>query len=153
MSNRTYEDREIRLVTEWVSQVYPRERVVFRYRIVTPPPYVPAGWTADQATQLLKPTGFMVDAVVLKVNESVIIEAKTDNESQAIGQLKFYKYLIETYPTLQDFSVGLVHPVMLFARVNPDLQKFALQEGVDVSVYSPDWIQSFLKNGYTGGPS
>ncbi len=143
-----YEDREVRLVMEWAGGRFPKARQIFRYRINQPPPYVPPGWTEEQAVRLYKPTGFMVDAVVEHPNITWVVEAKTDNESQAIGQLLFYVYLIKKHASMQEFDTRNVAPLILLARDNPQIEEFARSVGVVVEVYSPPWIRDFLKNGY-----
>jgi len=150
LSNRGYTDRELRLVTEWAATAYPEARVIQRYRVGTPPPYVPPGWTSEQVQALMKPTGFMVDAVVELPTTTLVVEAKTDNESAAVGQLLFYVWLMKKYPQYQEVDVTHLLPVLLFARQYPDLLDFAASLGVATSMYSPDWIQEFLRVGYTG---
>jgi len=150
LSSRTYTERELRLALEWASARYPGYRTINRYRIATPPPLIPPGFTAAQAVALFKPTNFMADLVIVVGQNTLVVEAKTDNESQAIGQLKFYVWLMRKYGTLQDVPVDNVVPVLLYAREYPDLVAFAKSEGIAVELYSPDWIQPFLKSGYTG---
>ena len=116
-----------------------------------PPPRPVPGFTLEETIQLLKPTAFMVDAVVETPEGTYIIEAKTDNESQAIGQLLFYQFLMKRYAALQDVDVTRTRPTLLFARRNADLEEFANDLGVIVAYYSPDWIQEFLRMGYTKG--
>jgi hypothetical protein len=151
VSNRGYTDRELRLVTEWSARTWPGARVIQRYRINLPPPFVPQGWTLDDVLRLMKPTGFMVDAVVVVPGITFLVEAKTDNESQAIGQLAYYTWLIAKYSKLQEFPTENIQPVLLYARINPELEAFATSLGIAVEHYSPEWIQTFLRQGYTGG--
>ncbi len=130
---------------------FPDRPVISRYRISVPPAVVPPGYTLEEILRLLKPTGFMVDLVIRDVDVTRIVEAKTDNESQAIGQLLFYRYLLEKYAALQEFPALPVVPVLLFARHNQDLEEFARSLGVQVAFFSPPWIQEFLRMGYSGG--
>jgi hypothetical protein len=150
LSSRSYTERELRLALEWAALRYPGYRTINRYRIATPPPFVPPGFTGDQAVALFRPTNFMADLVIVVGETTIVVEAKTDNESQAIGQLQFYVWLMEKYATLQDVPTSDVRPVLLYAREYPDLVAFAKKIGIDVELYSPDWIQPFLKSGYTG---
>ena len=94
----------------------------------------------------------MADLVIVVGETTLVVEAKTDNESQAIGQLKFYVWLMQKYASLQDVPVANVEPVLLYARDYPDLVAFAKSEGIGVELYSPDWIQPFLRTGYTATP-
>lgn len=149
MPNRTYTERELQLTLEWAAQTYPNAKVINRYRINRPPGFSVPGYTEDQIIALLKPTGYMIDAVVILPNMTLIVEAKTDNESQAVGQLLFYVYLLRKYADIQDFDCSNLVPVLLFAKVDRDLMGFAQVMGVSNTLYSPDWIQDFLKNGYS----
>jgi hypothetical protein len=152
MSKRTYTEREMRLALEWASFSYRSARVISRYRILSGElPSIP-GLTADQARGLLKPTGLMADLVIETKDLTLVVEAKTDNETQAIGQLLYYVYLMRKYPELQDVDTKHLVPVILLARRPPDIEEFAQEYGVAVAYYSPPWIQEFLVQGYQGGP-
>ena len=147
---KAYEEREIRLALEWAALSYPGARVISRYRILTGPLPVVPGFAPFQVAQLLKPTGLMADLVIPLGKSTVVVEAKTDNETQAIGQLLYYVFLMKRYPELQEVPVDQVEPVILLARRIPDIVDFAKQYGVTVALYSPGWIQDFLRTGYSG---
>lgn len=149
MANRGYEEREIRLALEWAHKNYPGARIFSRYRILTGPlPSVP-GFTEAQIRGVLRPTGLMADLVIVLEDSVLVVEAKTDNETQAIGQLLHYVYLLKKYPELQEFPTDNLIPVILVARAPADLIEFADSQGVHVAVYSPDWLQPFLERGYS----
>lgn len=151
MANRGYTDRETRLALEWAARAYPGARVISRYRILTGQlPNVP-GFTADEVARLLKPTGLMADLVLVLPEITIVVEAKTDNETQAIGQLLYYVFLMQKYPELQEVPVAKMGAIILLARRIPDIVEFANKLGVQVAFYTPDWIRPFLQQGYVGG--
>src|SRR5437867_4343236 len=146
MANRGYQEREIRLLVEWAGVTFPFARLITRYRIIRPPPLIAPGFTEAEMIRLLKPTGYMIDGVIIDGTVTYVVEAKTDNESQALGQLLYYVYLLKRYAELQEFRVDDVRPVLLFARLDRDLFDFAQGKGVAATVYSPSWIQEFLRS-------
>lgn len=148
MSSRGYTERETRLALEWASINFPGARVISRYRILGGPLAQLPGLTLEETRQIMKPTGLMADLVIVLPDRTIVVEAKTDNETQAIGQLLYYVYLMQKYPELQEVPVDHVQPVILLARRIPDVEEFALRFGVGVSFFSPPWIRPFLENGY-----
>jgi hypothetical protein len=150
MTNRSYTQREIRLALEWAALTYPGASVYSQYRIIVPPAVTIPGMSPEQTINLLKPTNYMVDLVIELADRTLVVEAKTDNESQALGQLALYVQLLNKYPALQEFQVRQLVPVLLFAKVDQEIAELATAAGVTVAVYSPDWIQPFLQNGYRG---
>ncbi len=152
MPNRGYEEREVRLALEWASLNFPKDRTISRYRILAGEVRAIPGFTLQETLQLMKPTGLLADLVIVNPSGTYVIEAKTDNETQAIGQLLYYVYLMKKYPGLQEVPVDVVYPIILLARSLPDIVEFAQLMGVAVAFYSPPWIQEFLRTGYSGGP-
>jgi len=85
-----------------------------------------------------------VDAILRLQTGVVLIEAKVERESHAIGQLIMYADLLGVTPEWEwtrDFPVRvrLVSPV-----IKPDIDNMARRLGIEVVHYSPKWILEYL---------
>jgi len=71
-----------------------------------------------------------IDVVAYKGDQIDIIELKPDAKASAIGQVKLYRRLF-----IQEFTPPVSPKMILITdRLNPDMQAFAVEEGVQIIV-------------------
>jgi len=132
-------------VAEWVEATWPDRRIPRTYNLKL-------GRLPEELIAALgiKPTYFtrarwFCDCVVEEPDKLVLIEGKIEQESSAVGQLLFYRWLIDR---TQDFPYSKDKPrelVLLVTREIEDLELFAKEIGIQVEHYEPTWIMPHLE--------
>jgi len=138
----------MRMVVEYVWRRFPGRRFATRVRLGKAPPFVVEGLTEEQLTGLFKPTWVHADAVVWDPPVLWVVEAKVDDETRAIGQLKYYLQLVPETPDLITEEIKEVRGLIVFARRIPRVIEFARREGLEVDVFLPPWLEEFMRVGY-----
>jgi len=136
--------RERRYVAEYVAMRFPGDVVSFNVRLFTDPDVSIPGLSAESTLRLISRSGLFVDAIIHRGSDVILIEAKVEMESQALGQLLIYKELIQKTPGFdhllpEDISLLMVSPITK-PWIDPVLRKY----GVMVDHWSPDWIVGYL---------
>jgi len=98
----------------------------------------------------LNPRYFMIwqpfaDAVVVTKDTIWIIEAKIRNPTGAVGQLKRYVMAAYETPELKKYMDRPVKGLLVMALRNPEIERFALMEGIQVDYYMPKWVADYLR--------
>lgn len=133
--SRRYQQDEYRLVAEWVVKNYPYEHVEFGMRL------------GPDAFGIMKPTAPKVDAFIHTSPNLTLVEGKIDNESQALGQLLYYRFLVPRTPGYQHVDPMKIGLIIILVRDLPLLEEFAHSLGISVVKYCPDWIRERATRG------
>jgi len=136
------------MVVEYIALRFPGRRFSTRVRLGKAPPLTVEGLTPEQLTGLFKPTWVHVDAVVWDPPVLWVVEAKVDDETRAIGQLKYYLQLVPETPGLLDEGIKEVKGLIVLARRIPSIIEYARREGLEVDVFLPSWLEEFMRVGY-----
>jgi len=145
---RGYEEKEMRMVIEYIAERWPGRRFGTRVRLGKVPTIKVEGIPEEKMIGFFKPCWVYADAVVWDPPILWVIEAKVDDETRAIGQLKYYLTLIEETPGLITEEIKEVKGLILLARRIPAIAEFAKREGVEIDFYLPEWLEEFLIKGY-----
>ena len=132
------------LLREWASVKYPGVTLREQVRL-GPTSAALVGVTVSPALEAaLRVENWYADGLLVAPAEVLLIEAKVAPSPSAIGQVLFYQRLMMSTPELQ----GLLHmpfvAVVLFAERDNDVDRFALQLGCRVEIYTPAWIADYL---------
>ena len=145
---RAYIEREMRMLVEYILMRWPGREFSTRVRLGPPPEIEVEGFTPEQVAGAFKPTHPMADGVVYDPPDLWLIEAKVDNESQALGQLALYRRLAERTPGLLRSGAERIRPLLLMARRIPDVISLAAEMNVEVDFFTPEWLREFIRTGY-----
>ena len=123
---------------------YPDFPVTFNVRLFIESEVSIAGLSLRASQRLLSQAGLYVDALVQKGEGVILIEAKVEMESQALGQLLIYKELIKDTPGYaglidQNIELRMVSPI-----AKPWIDKVLIQYGVVIDHWAPEWIIEYL---------
>lgn len=135
---------ESRLIAEYVAVTFPRDRVMLR--VPLGPPIAPADAFPDWIRRLRASRGWRpeVDAVVIRGDNVLLIEAKVNEVLYGMAKLPFYKLLVDDTPELEPWY-GLEIRMRLVAPVTAKwVDLLAERTGIEVDLYRPPWIETYL---------
>jgi len=136
------------LLSEWLA-LYHRDARVFHNLRLGPAPAVPRGFVpSPEIERMLKRRNRYADAVVVTPAELLVVEAKMDPSSAAIGQVLDYADLVTSSPELAPYASLQIVPVVLWPADDPIAHRRAAALGVRVEIYTPSWYEEWLREGY-----
>lgn len=142
--NEQLQQRERRLITEYVRTAFPNDRAFFNFR-VGPLPAQAAGVDIGKLSpNIWKVYNRYVDALVIKPDKMIAIEAKLESVPGAVSQLELYKQLIPQTPELAAYAQLPIDLEIVCAFADPEFIKFANSKGITVQVFRPPWAVEYL---------
>lgn len=85
------------------------------------------------------------DAIVIRATDIIIIEGKIRLGPGVISQIKLYEQLLPKTPRFFEFKELPIRLIILTAMRDPEVEALAASEGIEVVVFSPDWVIDYLK--------
>jgi hypothetical protein len=143
--------RETAMVTEWVAKTFPMDRVIIRARVGAPDASLVEQVGEARADALSKVFKRWVDAVIIRPQEVILVEAKIRGTPAALGQLVAYRDLFRKTPEFRDVATRPTRLLLLTPWDDADLKDTAASLGIDVVNYRPPWLDEYLQmlQGYT----
>lgn len=131
-------------MSEYVAMQFPNSPVTFNLRLFTPKSVAISGLSKEASNRLLSRAGLYVDALIQHGGGVILIEAKVEMESQALGQLLIYKELIKETPgyvylTDEAITLRLVSPIK-----KPWIDDVLAKYDIEVDHWAPKWIIDYL---------
>lgn len=145
------QQRERRLVLDYVMTKYPDAIKFFNYRVGGVPSSLHRNKDVMENPSLAIPWARYVDAIVVLPEKLILIEAKLPAKLEAVAQLMMYKQLVPLTPELANYRSLPIQLLLVTARPDPQLIGFANQQGIDVDIFQPDYALEYLAH-LLGGP-
>jgi len=142
---RLWQPRETRLLSEWMSKTYPDDTVMYRVRLGEFPAWARPGIERGAPAEIYMIYQRWADAIVLRKTEILIIEAKIRLEPGVISQIKLYGQLLPKTATFSEFKELPIRLIILTAMRDLEVEALAASEGIEIAVFSPDWVIDYLK--------
>jgi hypothetical protein len=136
--------REQAFVAEWVTVTFPGEHAILRARVGSPPAELVKAIGEDAAQRQYKPWLRWVDALVLRRDQVVLVEAKLRGNPASVSQLEFYADLFRKTVEHREHWTKPRRLVLLTPWRDPDLEGYAKSKGVDVVLYQPSWLEDYV---------
>lgn len=135
---------ESRLIAEYVAVTFPRDRVTLRAPLGPPIPETGDLPGVTQRVRASRPWRLEVDAVVVRADNILLIEAKVNNALDGMAKLPFYGLLVDDTPELEpwrglEVRLRLVVPIM-----TRWLEILGQRTAIEVDLYRPPWIEGYL---------
>lgn len=143
--SRLWQPRETRLLSEWVAKNYPDDRVMFRVRLGRPPPWATASIARGAPPKIYKIYQRWADAIIIRIKELILIEAKIKPDPGVISQINLYAQLIPKTEELSEYGDLPVRKVILMAMRDTEIEELAAADNIDIQVYTPTWVTEYLK--------
>jgi hypothetical protein len=139
------EQRERRLIVDYVRTKYPNNTAYFNLRIGGVPDKFNMDPDDEANQSLARPWNRYVDALVVTNTELILIEAKLPAKLEAVAQLMLYQELIPKTPMLKQYAHLPIRLLLVTALPDPELVQFAQKYGIDVDIYQPAYAMQYLE--------
>lgn len=93
---------------------------------------------------MLRNANYYADLVGTQQGELWVVEAKVVASFGSLGQLEGYVSLVPSTPSLHQFLNKPVRPVLLAGVSDSGVAQLALNKGIRLMIYSPNWINEYL---------
>lgn len=141
---RRYEARERRYIADYVKGHFPNEIVHFNLRLYEDPKVAVPGLSEKASRRLLSRTGIYVDALVELEGVVLLIEAKVENEVQALGELVQYAMMLPLTPGWENITPNMIR-LRLVSPVKKDfIIRMAERFAIEIDTWAPDYILEYL---------
>lgn len=134
---------ERRYCSEYCLLTYPDDTIKLNVPLGTAPDGVIKAMGLGRALRQFRPFRPEADAVILRPNEIVLIEAKIMKALDGLAKLPIYRDLISYTPELADFWELPVRCVLITPKPPLWFERVAKNFDIEYVIYSPDWIQKY----------
>jgi hypothetical protein len=138
------EQRQTRLIAEWMMQQYPRGGYTLNARLGPALDGLVESIGLERALQESAPWRPRVDALAVEAGLVVLVEAEIRQVRNAVGNLLVYRNLVATTPELREHWGKPVEMVLLTPWTNSTIDAMARTAGVRMEVYNPPWIADYV---------
>lgn len=97
-----------------------------------------------QLEAMLRNRNWYADLVGSLSGELTVVEAKVVADFASIGQLEGYLTLVPSTPALRPFLNKPIRAVLLVAAADSAVTQQAINKGIRVEVFTPQWVQEYL---------
>jgi len=141
---------EMKYVSEYCYEFYPRDRVFLSKYVGTWPPPPEGEELEEPDRRLLAVRRGRADAVVVTSDRIIVIEAKIRPERypDGLAKVQIYKNLVEATPELAEYLPRPIEAVLLTPILHPTVAKLADEAGVKNVVWSTKDIDEYLRRLY-----
>jgi hypothetical protein len=133
---------EPRWVAEYCAQFYPKFPVRYRCALGPAPPGLEKAFPEEKALRIGRPWRPEADAVVIKPDELIIIEAKVFRYMDGLSKLPVYRDLVDSTPELEKFKKLPRRMQLLLPAELKWVENAAKPLNVEVVVWAPDWVKA-----------
>jgi len=144
MCPRKYEPREMKLVSEYLAEKYPNDRTLTRVRLGAIHPSLLSEKYTDEEKAMLTVWRRWADAIVIRKEEVILIEAAILPSPGDISILLTYSYLFRYTPEFSDVRNLPVKMELVSAIEDPVVTNLARSVGIRTVIYAPEWIYEYL---------
>jgi len=141
---REWQPREMRMVAEYLQLNYAQYLCRQRVRLGSIPDKLRGRLLGKGEEHMAGVWRRWADAVVVKPDEIIIIEAGIKPDPGDISKLKLYRSLLPHTPEFEAFANLPIQLELVWALVDVFLEQIARYDGIRVVYYKPDWIGDYL---------
>ena len=141
---RDYTLREMRLVSEWVTQQYPTATIRFRVDVGDLTPAMSATGLSQAELRRLGRSRRWVDAIVIESQTVHLVEGKVRLKAEAIAQLELYRMLFPLTPELANLGGKGLELHLVYAVEDLAIVALARSKGILAHYFHPAWVDEYL---------
>ncbi len=141
---RTYQQREMRMLSEFIAREYPTDRVLINQRLGVVSPSIEVEGLSPEEVRALGVFRRYADAIVIQPDRLIIIEAEIRPSPGVVSQLDLYERLLPTTPELADQRGKRIQKMILWVIPDPVLETIAREHDIVVRQYIPAWINDYI---------
>jgi hypothetical protein len=137
--------RERRLISEYVAERFSKDRVILGCPLGSAPEKLIATLGPRRALRVARGLRPEVDALVVRGQQLIMVEAKIRAWVDGIAKLPLYKSLVPTTPELEQYKDYPVEMRLCFPWYSETIDQAAKNLGVVLDVYHKPWIDEYLE--------
>jgi len=138
------QQRERRLIAEYIAAKFPKDRVIFGCRLGPVPEKLVATLGPRKALRMARGMRPEVDALVIRDRRLILVEAKIIRWIDGIAKLPLYKSLVATTPELEAYQDHDIEMRLCFPWSSETIEAAANSLGVVLDIYHQPWIDEYL---------
>ena len=144
-AKRSWQPREMQMVTEFLTKFYAARRWKTRVRLGSPPEALIREEMTPEERAMVGAWRRWADAVVYPPPDLIIIEAAIRPAPGKISQLELYALLLPHTPEFLGIKYEKIRLILLFAIEDPATTFLARQKGIECVEYKPTWLPAYLR--------
>ena len=145
MERRAWQPREMKMVAEYIREIYPGARHFTRIRLGPPPASLITPGMDPEEIRMTTVWRRWADAIVILPKKLVLIEAAIRPDPGDVSKLELYADLIPKTPELIQWAGLPVEKTLLYAIEDPAVLELCRRHGVKTAQYLPKWLPSYLR--------
>ena len=138
------QQREVRLVADFVAEFYPDDRSILNLRVGGINPVITDQDLTEGELALIGSHRRFADAVVIRERDLILIEGMILPSLGKVSQILGYRALLPLTPELGSFASMPITAIIVGPIEDLFLARLARQSDILVRVYRPPWIEEFL---------
>lgn len=144
-TNRKWEPREKRLVSEFCARYYEGHRVLTHVHLGSMPPRLRGKYALAEEEKMAGVWRRWADALIIMSDKVVIIEGKIKPEPGVISQISLYERIFPNTPEFKEHAHKPIEKIILCALEDPVTTQLAREQNIRVVVFRPLWVDDYLK--------
>lgn len=141
---RRWAPRETQFLAEWINEFHPHERVMFRVRLGKIKRDSLPQDLDESEIKMLSVYKYWADAIIIRSDELILVEAKLKPSTAVIGQIMLYRKLIKETPDLEPYWHLPIRAVLLQATYEGYVNEMCESMGIQVIYWCPPWVKDYL---------
>lgn len=137
---------ETRLVSEYLKANYSKFPLIIKQPLGAVPEKLLKEEGYKRGMGIIRPFRPEVDAVVILPHNLLIVEAKVWSIIDGLAKLPLYKSLVPFTPELKQYMPREVIMQLVVGWTNPNLQIMARDQGVEVKIFCPPWLEEVVES-------
>jgi hypothetical protein len=145
LAGRPNEQREKRLVAEWLQLTYPDAYYQLNVRLGSLPLDLGTSDTDTPEARLVHNAfARWADAIVFLDDRTVLVEGKIVAHPVALAELEVYERILPASPYLNLPRDRPIEKVLVYAKPDALVTQLAHEKGVRLAQYDPPWVDEYL---------
>jgi len=141
---RTWQPREMQMVTEYLTREYPRTFWATRVRLGSPHPELLMPVLSEEERRMIGVWRRWADAVIVQKDKVIILEAAIRPDPGDVSKLELYSRLLPVTPEYRQYKDRPIEMILLYAIEDPATILLARERGIRCIEYKPDWLSSYV---------
>lgn len=136
--------REMRLVSEYLVNAYPRAIHLTRVRLGTWEPRAEELHLTESELRMLGSFRRWADAIVITSSEMVLIEGALRPDTGEASKLEIYARLVPSTPELRDYLDRPLRLELVYAIGDAVVVQYCRERGIRCVEFRPPWLDEYF---------
>jgi len=142
---RQWQPREMRLVSEFLAERYPKYPTLTRVRLGSIHPDLKPELLSESERRFIGVWRRWADAVVIMPHKLILIEAAIRSSPAKISQLELYAHLLPLTPEFAEHKDKPIEKMLVSAIEDPVVTVMAAERDIKVVQFHPKWVDDYMK--------